>query len=30
MLGKLQDKFPGVEFHFSQYLQDNVSEAVSE
>jgi heavy metal efflux system protein len=25
----LQEKFPGVEFNFSQYLQDNVSEAVS-
>jgi cobalt-zinc-cadmium resistance protein CzcA len=25
----LQDKFPGVEFNFSQYLQDNFSEAVS-
>ena len=29
MLAQLQDKFPGVEFNFSQYLQDNVSEAVS-
>src|SRR3979411_2615196 len=29
LLGKLQDKFPGVEFNFSQYLQDKVSEAVS-
>ena len=29
MLTQLQDKFPGVEFNFSQYLQDNVSEAVS-
>src|SRR6202043_2068837 len=29
LLSKLQDKFPGVEFNFSQYLQDNVSEAVS-
>jgi cobalt-zinc-cadmium resistance protein CzcA len=29
MLGKLQEQFPGVEFNFSQYLQDNVSEAVS-
>src|SRR6202795_3734151 len=28
-LPQLQDKFPGVEFNFSQYLQDNVSEAVS-
>jgi len=29
MLGKLQASFPGVEFNFSQYLQDNVAEAVS-
>ena len=29
LLKKLQDKFPGVEFNFSQYLQDNVAEAVS-
>jgi cobalt-zinc-cadmium resistance protein CzcA len=29
MLAKLQDEFLGVEFNFSQYLQDNVSEAVS-
>src|SRR6201992_4395523 len=29
LLKQLQDKFPGVEFNFSQYLQDNVSEAVS-
>src|SRR6201999_444653 len=29
LLAKLQQKFPGVEFNFSQYLQDNVSEAVS-
>src|SRR5947199_1349677 len=29
LLAHLQDKFPGVEFNFSQYLQDNVSEAVS-
>jgi len=29
MLNKLQDDFPGVEFNFSQYLQDNVAEAVS-
>src|ERR1700716_1853822 len=29
LLKELQDKFPGVEFNFSQYLQDNVSEAVS-
>src|ERR1700761_4855346 len=29
LLAELQAKFPGVEFNFSQYLQDNVSEAVS-
>ncbi|HVV40217.1 MAG TPA: CusA/CzcA family heavy metal efflux RND transporter [Nitrobacter sp.] len=29
LLATLQKKFPGVEFNFSQYLQDNVSEAVS-
>src|SRR5579871_3538447 len=29
LLAQLQQKFPGVEFNFSQYLQDNVSEAVS-
>ncbi|HEX8030784.1 MAG TPA: efflux RND transporter permease subunit, partial [Vicinamibacterales bacterium] len=29
LLGQLQKKFPGVEFNFSQYLQDNVAEAVS-
>ncbi|MDH7796691.1 MULTISPECIES: CusA/CzcA family heavy metal efflux RND transporter [unclassified Beijerinckia] len=29
VLAKLQGKFPGVEFNFSQYLQDNVAEAVS-
>lgn len=29
MLAKLQSEFLGVEFNFSQYLQDNVSEAVS-
>lgn len=29
MLAKLQSQFLGVEFNFSQYLQDNVSEAVS-
>jgi cobalt-zinc-cadmium resistance protein CzcA len=27
--GELTDKFPGVEFNFSQYIQDNVQEAVS-
>jgi cobalt-zinc-cadmium resistance protein CzcA len=29
LLKRLQEEFPGVEFNFSQYLQDNVSEAVS-
>ena len=29
MLARLQTEFLGVEFNFSQYLQDNVSEAVS-
>ena len=29
LLSKLKAKFPGVEFNFSQYLQDNVAEAVS-
>src|SRR5262249_35832854 len=29
ILGRLQAEFPGVEFNFSQYLQDNVAEAVS-
>jgi cobalt-zinc-cadmium resistance protein CzcA len=29
LLAQMQEKFPGVEFNFSQYLQDNVSEAVS-
>ncbi|WP_024520557.1 CusA/CzcA family heavy metal efflux RND transporter [Bradyrhizobium sp. Tv2a-2] len=29
LLAQLQARFPGVEFNFSQYLQDNVSEAVS-
>lgn len=29
LLDQLQKKFPGVEFNFSQYLQDNVAEAVS-
>ena len=29
ILVKLQANFPGVEFNFSQYLQDNVAEAVS-
>jgi cobalt-zinc-cadmium resistance protein CzcA len=29
ILAVLQEKFPGVEFNFSQYLQDNVAEAVS-
>ncbi|MBN8980992.1 MAG: efflux RND transporter permease subunit [Rhizobiales bacterium] len=29
ILNDLQKRFPGVEFNFSQYLQDNVAEAVS-
>ncbi len=29
ILKRLQAEFPGVEFNFSQYLQDNVAEAVS-
>jgi cobalt-zinc-cadmium resistance protein CzcA len=29
ILDKLETDFPGVEFNFSQYLQDNVAEAVS-
>ena len=29
ILRKLENDFPGVEFNFSQYLQDNVAEAVS-
>jgi cobalt-zinc-cadmium resistance protein CzcA len=29
LLRLLHENFPGVEFNFSQYLQDNVSEAVS-
>ena len=29
ILEKLTTEFPGVEFNFSQYLQDNVAEAVS-
>src|ERR1019366_7565166 len=29
LLEKLETRFPGVEFNFSQYLQDNVAEAVS-
>jgi len=29
ILAKLQEHFPGIEFNFSQYLQDNVAEAVS-
>ncbi|HXL69146.1 MAG TPA: CusA/CzcA family heavy metal efflux RND transporter [Xanthobacteraceae bacterium] len=29
MQAKLEQEFPGVEFNFSQYLQDNVAEAVS-
>jgi heavy metal efflux system protein len=29
MTGSLQQRFPGVEFNFSQYIQDNVEEAAS-
>jgi len=29
ILARLEADFPGVEFNFSQYLQDNVAEAVS-
>ncbi len=29
IVARLQSEFPGVEFNFSQYLQDNVAEAVS-
>ncbi|WP_409371584.1 efflux RND transporter permease subunit [Methylocella sp. CPCC 101449] len=29
ILERLQNRFPGIEFNFSQYLQDNVAEAVS-
>jgi heavy metal efflux system protein len=29
ILAKLKSAFPGVEFNFSQYLQDNVAEAIS-
>jgi cobalt-zinc-cadmium resistance protein CzcA len=29
MTQKLQEQFPGVEFNFSQYIQDNVEEAAS-
>src|SRR5215467_14055222 len=29
ILAKLEAQFPGIEFNFSQYLQDNVAEAVS-
>ncbi len=29
MLARLEKDFPGIEFNFSQYLQDNVAEAVS-
>ncbi|MFD2183194.1 efflux RND transporter permease subunit [Rhodoplanes azumiensis] len=29
ILGRLQAEFPGVDFNVSQYLQDNVAEAVS-
>ncbi|HQT26723.1 MAG TPA: efflux RND transporter permease subunit, partial [Burkholderiales bacterium] len=29
MTAELQDRFPGVEFNFSQYIEDNVEEAAS-
>ena len=29
MTAKLQDQFPGVDFNFSQYIEDNVEEAAS-
>ncbi len=29
MSSKLTEEFPGIEFNFSQYIQDNVQEAVS-
>jgi cobalt-zinc-cadmium resistance protein CzcA len=29
MTGALEEQFPGVEFNFSQYIQDNVEEAAS-
>ena len=29
MTGKLQEEFPGVDFNFSQYIEDNVEEAAS-
>ena len=29
MTGRLEQEFPGVEFNFSQYIQDNVEEAAS-
>lgn len=29
ILARLESRFPGIEFNFSQYLQDNVAEAVS-
>ncbi|WP_163574403.1 hypothetical protein, partial [Klebsiella pneumoniae] len=29
ILAALQKEFPGVDFNFSQYLEDNVSEAAS-
>jgi heavy metal efflux system protein len=29
ILQKLENQFPGIEFNFSQYLEDNVAEAVS-
>ena len=29
MTRRMQDEFPGVEFNFSQYIEDNVEEAAS-
>ena len=29
MTSRLQDDFPGVDFNFSQYIEDNVEEAAS-
>ncbi|MGL4291486.1 MAG: efflux RND transporter permease subunit, partial [Phreatobacter sp.] len=29
ILARLRDEFPGVEFNFSQYLQDNIAESIS-
>lgn len=29
ILARLQNEFPGIEFNFSQYLQDNIAESIS-